>query len=44
MKYLASSVLAHRLTLTHEAKLAGKSGAQVIAEIVQSVLIPAVDG
>ena len=44
IKYLAPSVLAHRLTLTHEAKLAGKSGAQVIAEIVQSVLIPAVDG
>ena len=44
IKYLAPSVLAHRLTLTHEAKLAGKTGAQVIAEIVQSVLIPAGDG
>ena len=43
MKYLAPFVLSHRLTLTHEAKLAKKTGAQIVAEILQSVLVPAGD-
>lgn len=43
VKYLAPFVLSHRLTLTHEAKLAKKTGAQIVAEILQSVLVPAGD-
>ena len=37
---LAVPVLAHRLVLTAEAKLAGKSGAEVLQEIMESIKVP----
>ncbi len=40
IKYLAPCILAHRLTLTHEAKVAGKTGKDVIDEVLRSVVVP----
>ncbi len=42
VKYLAPYVLAHRIMLTHEAKVAGRSGQSVIATILDSVAVPSV--
>lgn len=40
IQYLAPFVLSHRLTLTHEAKMAGKTGQAVVQEVLQSVVVP----
>ncbi len=40
IKYLAPFILGHRLILTHEAKLAHKTGLNVIEEILRSVMVP----
>ncbi len=40
IKYLAPYVLAHRIILTHEAKVAGRDAASVIASILDSVAVP----
>ncbi len=40
IKYLAPYVLAHRITLTHEAKVAGRKPEGVIAAILDSVAVP----
>jgi MoxR-like ATPase len=42
IKYLAPYVLAHRLILTHEAKIDGKDGKGVIASILDSIAVPTV--
>ncbi len=42
VKYLAPYVLAHRVILTHEAKVAGRTGASVVATILDSVAVPTV--
>ena len=42
VKYLAPYVLAHRVMLTHEAKVAGRTGESVIATILDSVAVPSV--
>ncbi len=41
IKYLAPHVLAHRLTLSHEAKLAKKTAVGVVRFVLDSVLVPA---
>ncbi len=40
VKYLAPCILAHRLTLTHEARVSGKTGQDVVAEVLASVVVP----
>ena len=40
IKYLAPYVLAHRITLTHEAKVSGRKPEGVIAAILDSVAVP----
>jgi MoxR-like ATPase len=40
VKYLAPFVLCHRITLTHEAKLSGRTPEQVIAQILGTVVVP----
>jgi MoxR-like ATPase len=40
IKYLAPFALCHRITLTHEAKLAGKTPRQVMDQILGSVVVP----
>ena len=40
VKYLAPHVLAHRLLLNHEAKIARRSDKDVIASILDSVAVP----
>lgn len=40
LQYLAPHILAHRVTLTHEAKTAGKTGRDIIADVLQSVIVP----
>ena len=40
IKYLAPHVLAHRIILTHEAKVNGRSAKDVIATILDSVAVP----
>lgn len=40
IKYLAPFVLAHRITLTHEARIAGRDPKDVIAAILDSVAVP----
>jgi MoxR-like ATPase len=40
IKYLAPFVLCHRIALTHEAKLAGKTPRQVMDQILGSVVVP----
>lgn len=42
IKYLAPFVLGHRLTLTHEAHMAGQDGSDVISSILESVAVPQV--
>ena len=41
IKYLAPFILAHRLTLSHEAKISGRTEADVIASVLQSIIVPA---
>ena len=41
IKYLAKAVLAHRISLTNEAKLKHVSTAQVIDEILDGIIVPA---
>ncbi len=43
IKYLAPYVLAHRIILTHEAKVAGRDAASVVASILDSVAVPLAD-
>lgn len=43
IKYLAPYVLAHRISLTHEAKMEGATTASVIASILDSVAVPIMD-
>lgn len=40
IKYLAPYVLAHRVTLTHESRIAGRDAAAVIAAVLDSVAVP----
>ncbi len=40
LQYLAPHILAHRVTLTHEAKTAGKTGRDIILDVLQSVIVP----
>lgn len=40
IKYLAPYVLAHRIILTHEAKVSGRSAQSVITSILDSVAVP----
>lgn len=40
IKYLAPHVLAHRLTLSHETKIAGRTERDVIGSILQSIIVP----
>lgn len=40
IKYLAPHVLSHRLTLTHEAKVSGKTGKDVVNAVLSSVVVP----
>lgn len=42
IKYLAPYVLVHRVTLTHEAKVAGLDAAAVVSKILDSVAVPQV--
>lgn len=42
VKYLAPYVLAHRVVLTHEAKVNGRDARSVIASILDSVAVPTV--
>ena len=41
VKALAGPVLAHRLILTPEAELSGRTGADIIAEVLATVPVPA---
>lgn len=41
VKYLAPFVLGHRLTLTHEAKIDGRTPNDVVAAVLDSVAVPA---
>ncbi len=43
IKYLAPYVLSHRIILTHEAKVAGRDAASVVASILDSVAVPLAD-
>ncbi len=43
IKYLAPYVLAHRIILTHQAKIDGRKPADVIASILDSVAVPTMD-
>jgi MoxR-like ATPase len=40
VKYLAPFVLSHRIALTHEARLAGKTPQKVIESILETVVVP----
>ncbi|MCD8364619.1 MAG: AAA family ATPase, partial [Clostridiales bacterium] len=40
IQYLAPHILAHRITLTHEATVAGKSQKDVVNSVLQSVAVP----
>ena len=40
VKYLAPHVLAHRLMLNHEAKIARRSEKDVIASVLGSIAVP----
>lgn len=40
IKYLAPFVLAHRLTLSHEAKIEKRTAKQVVLNLLQSILVP----
>ncbi len=40
IQYLAPHILAHRITLTHEATVAGKSQKDVVNRVLQSVAVP----
>ncbi len=40
IKFLAPYILGHRMILTHEAKMAHKTGLSIIEEILQSVVLP----
>ena len=40
IKYLAPFVLSHRISLTHEARIAGRDSKAVIASILDSVAVP----
>jgi MoxR-like ATPase len=40
VKALAAPVLAHRLLLTPEAELAGRTGAEVVREVLASAPVP----
>lgn len=40
VKYLAPYVLAHRVSLTHEARIAGRDAKGIITSIVESVAVP----
>ncbi|MDO4501728.1 MAG: MoxR family ATPase [Coriobacteriia bacterium] len=42
IKYLAPYVLAHRITLTHEAKVSGRNPWDIIGAILDSVAVPTV--
>ena len=44
VKALAGPVLAHRLILTPEAELSGRTGADIVAEVLASVPVPQVGG
>lgn len=43
IKYLAPYVLAHRITLTHEARVNGRTEQGVIASVLETVEVPRVD-
>jgi MoxR-like ATPase len=43
IKYLAPYVLAHRIGLTHEARIAGRNPMQVINSVLDSVATPSLD-
>ena len=40
IKYLAPYVLCHRISLTHEARMDGKTEAGIVAEVLESVAVP----
>ncbi len=40
IQYLAPHILAHRISLTHEAVVAGKTGKSVIQNVIESVVVP----
>ena len=42
VRYLAPYVLAHRLTLSHDAKIEGRTGTQVVESIINSIAVPMV--
>ena len=42
VSYLSPFVLSHRIILTHDAKIAGKTAETVVADILDSVAVPAV--
>ena len=42
IKYLAPYVLAHRLILTHEAKVNGRSAHDVVTSVIDSIAVPTV--
>ncbi len=43
VKYLAPFALCHRISLSHEAKVAGRSERDVLASIISSIAVPYVD-
>lgn len=43
VKYLAPYVLSHRVILSHEARVAGRSAAAVISSVLESVAVPLVE-
>jgi MoxR-like ATPase len=40
VKYLAPFVLGHRIALTHDAKLNGKTQKQVIEQVLAGIAVP----
>lgn len=40
VKYLAPHVICHRIALTHEAKINGKTPQQIMDSILNSVIVP----
>ena len=40
LQYLAPHILAHRVTLTHEAKTNGKTGRDIVVDVLKSVIVP----
>ena len=40
VKYLAPFVICHRVALSHEAKIAGKTPQMILEDILNSVVVP----